>query len=63
VRTILLYKSRVEISFKGVACDIPSVTVVATVSLLYPHHVSILFMKYKVGLTLKFVMVYNNDLE
>jgi hypothetical protein len=39
-RTFLLFKSRVEISFKGEGHDTPSVTVIDTVSLQYPHHVS-----------------------
>jgi hypothetical protein len=49
VRTFLLYKYRDEISFKGEGCDTPSVTVVATISLQYPHHVSTLFESYELG--------------
>jgi hypothetical protein len=52
VCTILPCKSRVEISFKGVGCDTPSVTVADTVSLQYPHHVPIVVMQYKHCLSL-----------
>jgi hypothetical protein len=37
-----------------VSYDTPSVSIVATMSLQYPHNVSTVLMQYKLGLSLKF---------
>jgi hypothetical protein len=43
IRTFLLYKSQVMISFKGEGFDTPSVLIIAIVTLQYRHHVSTVF--------------------